>query len=77
MDPLPLTVAKSKQTAFLTGVRPQDLLLLHQEEAERDVFKATEYTEPGRKKGGEKSEDAAIELEQQYKPAGTLEEFDL
>ena len=57
---------------------PQKLLLLDHQDVDQEInTKVTEPTEPGRKKGGGKSEDAAIELEQLHKPAGTSEEFDL
>ena len=55
---------------------PQELLLLDHQDADQKI-EATEYIEPGRKKGNGKSEDTAIELEQLYNPAGTSEEFDL
>ena len=53
------------------------LLLLDHQDADQEIdTKATEYIEPGRKKGNGKSEDAAIELEQLYNRAGTSEELD-
>ena len=58
---------------------PQELLLLDHQDANQEVgTKATEYIDPGRKKGNGKFEDAAIELEQLeqlYNRAGTSEEF--
>ena len=57
---------------------PQELLLLDHQDADQEIdTEATEYIEPGRKKGKGKSEDAAIKLEQLYNPAGTSEEFNL
>ena len=49
----------------------QELLLLDHQDTNHEIdTEATEYIEPGRKKGNGKSEDAAIELKQQlYNPA--------
>ena len=45
----------------------QELLLLHLDETgKKEKLKATEYTEPGRKKGNGRSEDADIELKQRF-----------
>ena len=56
---------------------PQELLQQHQEEAERDVAKAREHTEPDRKKGFGKTEDAVIELDQLHKHAVPRWKYDL
>ena len=66
---------KSLQSWFAL---PQELQLLDHQDVDQEInIMATEYIEPGRKKGNGKSEDTAIELEQLYNPAGTSEEFDL
>ena len=55
---------------------PQELQQQLQEEAKRDVVKATGHTESGKKKGFGKTEDADIGLKEQYKCAAPLWKFD-
>ena len=54
---------------------PQELLQQHQEEAERDVVKATGHTESGKKKEFGKIEDTDIRLKEQYKHAALRWKF--
>ena len=55
---------------------PQELLLQELKEADQEVdVKATEYIEPGTKKGRGRSEDADIELKPAHNASRTSKEF--